>query len=81
MSAYTSGPGQLLNRDDAASILALSPRTVVDMARRGELPCVVLRRGRDGRASVVRFDPRELETWVEERRQPATLKRSMGPAR
>ncbi len=41
-------------------------------ARRGELPCIVLRRGRDGRAAVVRFEPAAIEAFIASRRQGAS---------
>lgn len=60
-----TGPGQttlLLTQPEAARLLAVSERTLFDLAARGEI-----RRVRVGRA--VRYPRAELERWVRERVQ------------
>lgn len=66
----------LLGVDTAASILALRRRTLMDWARRGEIPCIVLRRGRDGRATIVRFEESKLKEWIEAKRT-SSVKRTL----
>lgn len=57
----------LLTPDEAASRLQVTRRTLMTWARRGEIPHVVLARGKDGRASVVRFNSQSLRKWIEDR--------------
>jgi excisionase family DNA binding protein len=59
----------LLSPRAVAGLLGVSHRTIVAWARRGELPCVVLKRGRDGRASVLRFKKQDLDEWIEARQE------------
>ncbi|NLF07271.1 MAG: helix-turn-helix domain-containing protein [Pirellulaceae bacterium] len=51
-------PQTLLDADDAAKILLLSARRVRTLVRDGHLPHIVLPGGE------IRFDPRDLESWV-----------------
>jgi len=60
----------LLGVEEAAAILAVKRRTLMDWVRRGEIPCIILRRGRDGRATLVRFEQLALRKWIEARRTP-----------
>lgn len=55
-------PGQkLLKPGEAAKYLAISPRHLWDLAKKGEVPVV-----RIGRAT--RYDIRDLDSWVEEQK-------------
>ena len=60
----------LLGVEEAAAILAVKRRTLMDWVRRREIPCIILRRGRDGRATLVRFEQLALRKWIEARRTP-----------
>lgn len=53
---------RLIRASEAARALAISPRLLWTMTNCGEIPCV-----RIGRA--VRYDPRDLEEWVRERKR------------
>lgn len=57
----------LLTPLEAASILRVRPRTLTSWARRGQIPCLVLTRGRDGRARLIRFRRAALLDWLLER--------------
>lgn len=48
---------RLLTSREAAEWLAVSPRTLWELANRGDLPCV-----RIGRS--VRYDPNDLDAWI-----------------
>ena len=52
-------PEELLRAREAARILKISPKTVYELALKGEIPCV-----RFGRS--VRFRPSALAQWIEE---------------
>ena len=56
---------KLLDAFDAADLLRLTPRQVAKLARRGELPSVNLP------GDEVRFDPDDIQRWVESRKRPA----------
>ena len=58
-------PQLLMRPDEAAKALAISPRTLWALANRGEIPCV-----RIGRS--VRYDPRDLQDWIEQRKNHGT---------
>jgi excisionase family DNA binding protein len=67
----------LLSVDDASTVLGLRPKTVRAWARRGDLPCIVLRRGSDGRGTGIRFRRAALEKWIaahELKTQPRQVK-------
>ena len=64
-TAESSPPPLLIDRRTAARMLAICPRTIDAMARRGELPAV-----RIGRA--VRFDCRDIEKFIEQAKTSAT---------
>ncbi len=57
--------GNLLTDAETAEILRLTPRQVVRLARRQELPSVVLPN------RELRFDPAELSKWVDSHKRPA----------
>lgn len=57
-------PGGLLDPDEAARRLGRSRRFLMDCLRRGELPGIVYRRGKDGRVTVVAFDRTDLDRFV-----------------
>lgn len=57
----------LLTDDEAADLVRLTPRQVVRLARRGELPCVRLP------GDELRFDPAELSRWIDAHRQPVRV--------
>lgn len=59
----------LLNPEQAARCLGVRRRTIVDWARRGILPCVVYKRGKDGRATMIAFDPIDLDAFIEKHRR------------
>ena len=42
-------------------MLAISPRKLWELANRGAIPCVRI-------DSAVRFDPDDLEVWIEEQK-------------
>jgi excisionase family DNA binding protein len=50
----------LLRAEDVAALLACSRKTVFRFASEGRLPCVRLAE------RMVRFDPVEIEAWIEE---------------
>ena len=54
----------LLTPEEAGRLLGVRRRTVIAWARRGEIPHIVLKRGRDGRAAVVRFNSKKLREWL-----------------
>jgi excisionase family DNA binding protein len=54
----------LLDESEAARLLSLTPRQVVRLANRGELPTVHLPGGQ------IRFDPDDLSRWVESHKRP-----------
>jgi len=53
---------RLLTAEDVADLLRVGRSTVYEWARRGDLPCVVLRRGR-GRA-VRRWEPDAIDAFI-----------------
>jgi excisionase family DNA binding protein len=55
----------LLTDNEAADVLKLTPRQVVRLASRGELPSVRFPNGE------VRFDAGDLQAWVESHKRPA----------
>ena len=55
---------QLLTPFEASQLLGVQPRTLMTWARRGEIPHIVLKRGKDGRATVVRFSAEKLQEWI-----------------
>ena len=54
---------RLLTETEAGEILSLTPRQVLKLARRGEIPSVAVLAGE------LRFVERDLWTWVESRKQ------------
>ncbi len=52
----------LLTPEDVAQMLGVARKTVVVWARLGQIPCV-----RVGR--LVRFDPAEIDRWLDNRRR------------
>jgi excisionase family DNA binding protein len=54
----------LLTAREAARALAISERTLWSLTNNGDIPSV-----RIGRA--VRYDPRDLDRWIERQKQPA----------
>jgi excisionase family DNA binding protein len=64
--------GNLLSPGEAARRLGLTRRTLLDIARRGAIPFVCYRRGRDGRVTLCAFDPADLDRYVAAHRQEAT---------
>jgi len=60
----------LLRPDEAARRLGVARRTILAMARRGEIGCVA-RFGSDGRPYLVRFTARDLQEWQERNHRPA----------
>jgi excisionase family DNA binding protein len=57
MNQPNSAP-MLLKVPEAARCLGICERTLFELTRRSEIPCV-----RIGRA--VRYDPRDLDRWIE----------------
>jgi excisionase family DNA binding protein len=57
-------PSRLLRTRDAAHYLSISPWTLRNLVRNGELPVVS-----DGEGSPWRFDQRDLDAYIERRRQ------------
>ncbi len=66
-AAATSTLRQLLTGEDVAALLRVGRSTVYEWARRGDLPSVVLRRGR-GR-SVRRWEPAAVEAFIDAGRE------------
>jgi len=60
-------PDETLSADEAARLLRIQRRTLMTWARRGEVPYIVLKWGKDGRAAVVRFNAERLRAWLAER--------------
>jgi excisionase family DNA binding protein len=60
---------QLLTADEVADLLRVGRSTVYEWARRGDLPCVVLRQG-NGRA-VRRWEARALDEFIRRGRTSA----------
>jgi hypothetical protein len=58
---------KLLTQYEAADVLALTPRQVVRLASRGELPKVIFPNGE------IRFDPDDLAEWIELHKHPARV--------
>jgi len=54
----------LLAISEAAELLRLTPRQVAKLARRGELPSVLLP------GNEIRFDHADIRQWVETRKRP-----------
>jgi len=61
-----------LPADEAAIYCGTKRRFLMDAARRGEIPCIVFRRGRDGRATVIAFETSDLDAFVAAHRQEAS---------
>jgi len=61
---------QLLNEIEAADLLGLTPRQVLNMANRGELPRVVFPN------REVRFDQADLSRWIESHKRPVADKQA-----
>jgi excisionase family DNA binding protein len=55
----------LLTPGEAAEIVRLTPRQITRLARDGVIPAVVLP------GDEIRFDERDLWTWVEQQKRPA----------
>lgn len=64
---------RLLNVDEAAVMLGMTPEHVYDLARRGEIVAV-----RDGR-KYVRFRAGDLQDWISRHRDYPLKPRSHGP--
>ena len=58
------GPAPLLTYRQVAKLLAVSERTIFTLAKRGDLPGVKI-------GGQVRFDPRDLESFIERQKQSA----------
>jgi len=56
--------GHLLTDTEIADLLRLTPRQVLRLANRGELPSVRLPN------DEVRFDPEDVQLWVESHKRP-----------
>ena len=59
----------LLTNVEAGELLRLTPRQVLRLAKRGELPAVHLP------GDEIRFDPADIAQWVESRKQSAPKER------
>ena len=59
---------EILKPDEVAELLRLSPNRILLLARRGEIPSVII----DGR---VRFDAGELEDWIKGQRSGVMVRR------
>jgi excisionase family DNA binding protein len=59
-----AGTRRLLTTRQVADFLGVSPATVLRRWRAGELPGIRLG------SNVLRFDPAELEQWLDDRRAP-----------
>jgi excisionase family DNA binding protein len=59
----------LLDKYDAATLLAVTTRQLTRLVRNSELPCVRLPGGE------TRFDPDDLREWVESHKRPANGQR------
>jgi excisionase family DNA binding protein len=57
----------LLTPEEVAGIVKANRRTVERWARRGEIPCIVLKRDRNGKARMIRFSEDALARWLKER--------------
>ena len=64
----------LLDESEAARLLSLTPRQVVRLANRGELPTVHLP------GKQVRFDADDLRQFIERHKRPAAESPSEGRA-
>ncbi len=62
---------QLLKPPEAAKALAISERKLWDLTKRGEIPCVRIDR-------CVRYDQRDLATWIESHRHRPGTRRLIG---
>ena len=70
----------LLTPRDAATLLALSVKTVYRLAAKAEIPCFLLRDV--GRKTTIRFSRTELERWLADRRVlPAGVRGAGTPTR
>jgi excisionase family DNA binding protein len=63
---------ELLTAEQVAELLAVPKSFVYEMARRGEIPCVVLGRYR-------RFRREAIERWIEEQESRVSVKRTPAP--
>ena len=66
MSNVQESKVRMVDVDGVAAYLSLSPHTIRDWVKKGRIPFVKL-----GRA--VRFDLKELESWVESKKVPQVL--------
>lgn len=64
----------LLNDSEAAERLRMLPGRLVRLARKGLVPHVLLPDGE------LRFDPRDLDAWVEAHKRPAPADHQPSPA-
>ena len=55
---------QLLTQLEASELLRLTPRQVLRLAKRGDLPAVYLP------GDEIRFDPADIAVWVEAHKRP-----------
>jgi excisionase family DNA binding protein len=55
---------RLITDSEAAELLALTPRQVARLAKRGELPSVKLP------GEETRYDPDDIRQWVESHKRP-----------
>jgi excisionase family DNA binding protein len=55
---------QLLTDSEASELLRLTPRQVLRLAKRGEIPAVHLPGGE------IRFDPDDISRWVQAQKRP-----------
>jgi len=64
--------GYLLPPAEAARRLGLTRRTLLDLARRGTIPFVCYRRGKDGRVTLCAFDAADLDAFAARHRVEAS---------
>jgi predicted DNA-binding transcriptional regulator AlpA len=57
---------RLQKAKDISDLLQVSESTVIRMAYSGDLPYIPLRTGK--RKKIIRFDPLEIEKWLNKRR-------------
>jgi excisionase family DNA binding protein len=56
---------QLLTQSEVSELLQLTPRQVIRLAKRGDLPCVHLP------GNEIRFDLDDIRQWVDAHKRPA----------
>ena len=61
---------QLMTVEDVANVLSLSPITIYRLAKRNDFPVAIKLIG------AIRFDPGDIEEYIELRRQGKTYRRN-----